>query len=688
MRLIMLVLAVLLPVGAALAAETTPEVSTDDFFGNTLAVFDLLTTASARAALQLAGLVDDFGRFPSEVALFFERLDASGFSTLGLLWRAAFYLGLGVFAELLFRTILNRISFSRNRDGSIRLGHRLGWLGANLVGLLIFAVLGGWPLLMSTQSDPVAQTVVVTYLTAILGVRLFTIGTRQVLAPFKPEMRLVMLSDADARRLYWHALLIAAWAIFFVVTATLFQSGGMERNAILIFVLITRTLVALAVILACFANRRAIAGFFRKGADGRDRGRGWSSFAGIWHLLVSFYVVVSWFAASILLLLGRMEANRLAVLSFFALMALTAACLALDDWAARVDSRAPEREKHPDMPSFAQFFARLGRASATVITLLVLLRLWSGPWSGFVTGRAGTIVPALTQLCVTLFIAYVLWQLVAIGSERMLQRSASQSGETDAVRQTRVATLLPLIRNITLVAIAIIAGMIGLSAIGVDVLPLFAGAGVLGLAIGMGSQTLVRDVISGVFFLLDDAFRVGDFVDTGVAIGTIERAGIRSLGIRHTEGALHTVPFGEIKTISNHSRDWAIFKMDFRVPFETDTDSLRKKFKVLGQQLSEDPVHGHLFVEPLKSAGVVRMDESAMIVRAKFKCRPGEQFQLRRVVYEAVRRMFREEGIDVAVREVRVRATNAIESNSTNAGASAEVLAEAIQAQTNPSDAP
>lgn len=666
--------------GIVIAGQTpnAPDpVSSGVFFGNTQATFDAVLDASSRAGHNLGVLMASVSDFPAEVSRFFARLSETGFSAVALFFRALFYLGLGVLAEQAYRAVLAQIRTMPDPEHPVTISQRTGWFGANLIGLGIFALVGGWPLLMATQTDPIAQTVVITYLSAILAVRLFAIATRMVLSPFRAEMRIAHLADADARKLYFYALGVAILAAFFFVTASLFHSGGMAQTSVLLFVLATRSLVSLAIILTFFANRTSIARLICTGPDGRTRGRGWSSVSGVWHLMATIYVALSWFVATVLLLLGRAEANELAMLSFVALMGLLTAALLLDDWAARVDQRNHDPDQ-PNMPSFAQFFARMGRAGATIATLLLLLRIWSAPWGGLnVAGRVSNgLVPAMTQLCVTFFIAYVLWQLVLIGSERVLYRASPLNGESETARQTRIATLLPLVRNAMLIGIAIIGVMIGLSAIGVDVLPLFAGAGVIGLAIGLGSQTLVKDVVSGIFFLLDDAFRVGDYVDTGAAMGTIERAGIRSLQIRHHLGALHTVPFGEIKTIANHSRDWVIFKMDFRVPFDTDTAALRKKFKALGQRLLQDETYGHLFVEPLKSSGVVMMDDSAMVVRASFKSRPGEQFQLRRIVYEAVRRMFKEEGIDVAVREVRVRSSD----GSQLSGAGAQLAMEAADA--------
>ena len=662
----------------ALAEDVAELVSADAFFGSTAAVFDVVMASSARAALNLKALVAAVPQFPAEFVGFFGRLSDAGFNAIALALQSIFWLGLGALAEQAYRIVLRQIRPEPTSGHPITLGQRFGWFGANLIGLGMFAIVGGWPLLMATQTDLIAQTVVMTYLTAILAVRLFAIGVRFFLSPFRAEMRLANLKDDEARQLYFHALLIGGLAALSFVSASLFHSGGMSATAVLFFVLVTRSIVACLIVLAFFSNRQSIARLIRTGPDGYERGRGWASFSRVWHLLATIYVSMSWFVATVLLLLGRAEANELAVLNFLLIMGLLTVSLLLDDWATRVDLRNYDPDQ-PNMPSFAQFFARMGRAIAMIATLLLMIRIWSGPWSSLGIKAQGSegIASAITQMMVTFFVAYVLWQMVLIGSERVLCRTAPPEGQGETARQTRISTLLPLVRNIMLVGIAIIAVMIGLSAIGLDILPLFAGAGVIGLAIGLGSQTLVKDIVSGVFFLLDDAFRVGDYVDTGVAMGTIERAGIRSLQIRHHLGALHTVPFGEIKTIANHSRDWVIFKMDFRVPFDTDTNALRKKFKALGQKLLLDETFGALFVEPLKSSGVVMMDDSAMIMRASFKSRPGEQFMLRRVVYEAVRNMFKEEGVDVAVREVRVRSND----GGLIGGAGTQAAADAALAQ-------
>jgi small-conductance mechanosensitive channel len=175
------------------------------------------------------------------------------------------------------------------------------------------------------------------------------------------------------------------------------------------------------------------------------------------------------------------------------------------------------------------------------------------------------------------------------------------------------------------------------------------------LAVGFGAQTLVKDVISGAFFLMDDAFRIGEYIDIGSAQGTVEKISVRSMQLRHQDGPLNTVPFGSIDRVNNFSRDWAIMKIPLRVTYNTDADHVRKLVRKLGEQLLNDPEFGRQFLEPLKSQGIVAMEDSAMIIRVKFKTKPGDQSEIRKVVYSRIQELFRREGIEFAQKEVRVR---------------------------------
>jgi small-conductance mechanosensitive channel len=199
--------------------------------------------------------------------------------------------------------------------------------------------------------------------------------------------------------------------------------------------------------------------------------------------------------------------------------------------------------------------------------------------------------------------------------------------------------------------------MIALSAVGLDIGPLLAGAGVVGIALGFGAQTLVRDVVSGIFFLLDDAFRVGEYVEAGALKGTVEAISIRSLRLRHHRGAVHTVPYGELKSLTNHSRDWVIVKLEFLVTYDTDVDAVRKLIKSIGQEMLEDPELGPNLIETLKSQGINQLADHGLLVRAKFTAKPGEQFVIKRDALQRIKRSFDAAGIKFAYPTVTIHST-------------------------------
>ncbi len=219
---------------------------------------------------------------------------------------------------------------------------------------------------------------------------------------------------------------------------------------------------------------------------------------------------------------------------------------------------------------------------------------------------------------------------------------------------SRTGTLLILLRKFTYSLLIILAVMFILSAFGLDIGPLIAGAGIIGLAISFGAQSLVTDIFAGIFFLVDDAFRVGDYIDIGTAKGTVDHISLRSVRLRHHLGMVQTIPFGKIDTVTNYSRDYIISKLDLRVKYDTDVDTVRKLVKSIYQEISVDEIYGPKLTGKLKSQGIRQMDDSAMIVRIKFTTQPGEQFMMRREIYRKIQEKFAASNIEFAHRNVTV----------------------------------
>jgi len=237
---------------------------------------------------------------------------------------------------------------------------------------------------------------------------------------------------------------------------------------------------------------------------------------------------------------------------------------------------------------------RVLRLGLVVIAFLSLAGAWRIDLWGIASDSLGAgAASAALQILVMLFIAYNVWQVVSIWVDRQIagedRRRAAEMGveDTDIEEQggtghSRLRTLLPILKRAAHIVLGVLVVLIALSALGVDTGPLLSGAGVVGLAVGFGSQALVRDVVSGFFFLIEDAFRLGEYLDVGDAKGTVENISMRSMKLRHHRGALNTVPFGAVDIIKNYSRDWATMKFRVRVPFDTDPNMVRKLLNETG----------------------------------------------------------------------------------------------------------
>ena len=218
--------------------------------------------------------------------------------------------------------------------------------------------------------------------------------------------------------------------------------------------------------------------------------------------------------------------------------------------------------------------------------------------------RVERIVEGLLHGIIVVLVADLVWQLSKAAIEYRLKVVGSGSSADEIARNGRLRTLLPIFRHAIAVFIGVVAVLTILSGLGVQIMPLIAGAGIFGVAIGFGSQTLVKDVLSGVFYMLDDAFRVGEYIQSGSYKGTVESFSLRSVRLRHHRGPVFTVPFGDLGAVQNMSRDWVMEKIVMTVTYNSDVELARKLIKKIGQELAEDPEFKASTIQPLKMQGV------------------------------------------------------------------------------------
>jgi small-conductance mechanosensitive channel len=340
---------------------------------------------------------------------------------------------------------------------------------------------------------------------------------------------------------------------------------------------------------------------------------------------------------------------------------------------------------------FERSYIRIGRVIVFALVILAIARIWQLNLTNLATAGVGAqLAGRLIEAMMVFAVGYLVYEVVSLWINRKLAAemtntgydpdNADFGGDGGGSGGSRLSTVLPLILAVSRGAIITVFALLALSSLGVDTTPLLAGAGIIGLAIGFGAQKLVTDVVSGIFFLVDDAFRTGEYVEVDGTMGTVEKISIRSMQLRHHRGPVHTIPYGEIPKLTNYSRDWVIMKLKFTVPFDTDPNQVKKNFKKIGAEMLEDPLFQDDFLQPFKSQGVFQIDDVGMVMRGKFMAKPGKQFTLRKEIYNKVKKAFEENGIDFARREVRVAIPGLDEAKELDDADRAAISAAASQA--------
>jgi small-conductance mechanosensitive channel len=313
----------------------------------------------------------------------------------------------------------------------------------------------------------------------------------------------------------------------------------------------------------------------------------------------------------------------------------------------------------PNSPSLLAVGLERGARATMIIAAAILLSYVWGidliELSGRDTLSTRLLRGALSAIVIVL-IADFAWHLIRAAIDRKLTQTLDPADpdSEQARRQSRLRTLLPILRNVLFIVLIVMAGLMTLSAMGIEIGPLIAGAGVVGVAIGFGAQTLVKDIISGMFYLLDDAFRIGEYIQSGSYRGTVESFSLRSIKLRHHRGPLYTVPFGSLGAVQNMSRDWVIDKLTVSVTYDTDLAAVKKIIKRVGAELAADAEFAPQIIETLKMQGVEEFGEFAVQIRMKMMTKPGEQFVIRRRAYALIKSAFENNGIKFAFPTVHV----------------------------------
>jgi len=628
-------------------------------------------------------------------SLFFDHLGPNGLiKLLGSLLAA---IAAGLIIEFMVRKLTmtwrSTIIESTGSDHSLKetLGHLTRRFILDMSGLIAFILVSQYVLKMLI--DPNAHFITHHLLWNVVIIpRLFSVVLKFALAPNRPDLRLIHTSDSAAR--FLHRQLVSV-ALVIGVTLSVMDlrsvpgAETIESRIGFIFNLSIHLYFAFIAWQSRFALIDIING---KDDDATPIER---SVAKLYPYYAIVIVICSWILVEVLVARGQLRLVSAGVQYSTMFILLLAPVL---------DTVVRGLVKHLSPPvssngaiavqayeSTKRSYIRIGRLLVMLFVILWLTVIWGVDLVNLNATDIGTIkTQRFVGVIVTLSVGYLLWEIVTLWLNRklMLEKGvevepALPGGDGGGVGGTRLSTVLPLIMWFAQTIIVVMTILLVLGEVGIDTTPLLAGAGIVGLAIGFGAQKLVTDIVSGLFFLIDDAFRAGEYVNIEGTVGTVERISLRAMQLRHHRGPVHTIPYGEIPKITNYSRDWTIMKLTFTVPFETDLIKVKKIFKKIGNELMEIPEFADDFLSPFKSQGVIQVDDVGIVIRGKFMVKPGKQFMIRKEIFNRVQREFEANGIQFARKEVRVKldnpdanASNLSEADKSTIGAAAS---EAVQ---------
>lgn len=488
-----------------------------------------------------------------------------------------------------------------SRREALRLALRRLVLLVSGVLLFTFAAIGAsaafsWP--------SGVQELVIAAALLLLVLRLAWILISALLAPGRPRLRLVPVADERAG---W--LAAAAMAVVCVLALGSFVPNVMERiggaaHAAGALRLLTATAAALLLVIAAFV-------FF-----GRSRGPRFPRSFVLVLLVIMVYGIWlmygrAWLAAVVAIVIALQIGLRELVFFFWQ-----------DDREGVVPSIVLSAAR------FVVVLLGIGAGALVVDAPFLALAAAESPMLRFVLRLIGVATLAL--------LTHVVWITVRSAIDQRLSRIRPPGPQHEPDEHSRLLTLLPLLRVTAAVLLIVMLVLSSLWALGIEITPVLAGAGVIGLAIGFGAQALVRDVISGIFYLAEDAFRIGEYIEAGAnAKGTVERITLRTVALRHHNGPLHFVPYGSLGTVRNTSRDWVVFKFNLPLPLDIDSEKVRKLIKKVGEEMLQDPEIGPLLMETLKGK-LYRVDPGVKIFRCKFRTAPGRQFDVRAHAYRRI----------------------------------------------------
>ncbi|HKX08353.1 MAG TPA: mechanosensitive ion channel domain-containing protein [Stellaceae bacterium] len=582
---------------------------------------------------------------------------------LEVLWHLGAVFALAVLAEFLVRAVLARpraaLANRSSASGPVRLVLTVLRVVMELVPLAAFAAVAYFvlPLLQPRIGTRLVAEVIIR--ASVLARALLAVA-RALLISASPLVGLLGAEEETRNYLYIWTRRFVGWAVYGYAVAEAAWWLGVPGGIYTTLLKSAGLVLAVLAIIFVLQNRQPLAGFIggKPAAPDQASRSGWRllrhRLADTWHVLAVVYIAGIYAVYALQIQGGFAFLLRATLLSIVLVLGAGILVRIVSSLAQRGFAIHPDLQtRFPTLETRAnRYLPVLSAVASTVIYLfagLALLQAWGADILGwFASGVGRAIAGSAVSIGVVIALAIVIWELFSSAIERYLTTLGEEGASFQ--RSARARTLLPLLRTAMMVLIVAIVALVVLSQIGVNIAPLLAGAGIVGIAIGFGAQALVKDVITGLFILIEDTLAVGDVVDVGNGhSGVVEGISIRCLKLRDGAGTVHTVPFSDVTAVKNLTRDYAFYVVDIGVAYGEDTDRVVAELKRVADGLKADPAFGPFILAPLEVIGLDRFDPSGAIVQVRLKTLPSRQWSVGREFNRRFKKAFDAAGIEMPV---------------------------------------
>ncbi len=567
-----------------------------------------------------------------------------------IIWKVILSIAVGFAVEWGMRMLLarpRRVLETKEIDGLwVQITALLARTALDVVPIIGF-VAGSYAVLWLADPGIVARDVIIALIVANVAVRLIMAVARMILAPVAGSLRLLPIRDVDANYLFIWVRRLTDVSVYGYALVRVSQLLGLPDEGAETFLKIVGLFVSLLLIVFILQNRLLVAGWLRGSTEATSstqlfRGR----VADIWHVPALIYVIAMYAVWALSVEDGFSKLLQSTILTIVIFIAARLILSAINRASHRIFSLRPEvKQRYPGLEVRANRYQPIVEKATSIVIGVVatftILEAWGlDAFDWLRTPFGQRVTGSLITIALLLVIAIAIWEMTSAIVERSLSR-----GEGEVSARTR--TLLPLLRTAMLVVLITIVVMVTLSELGLNIGPLLAGAGVIGLAIGFGAQTLVKDIITGLFILIEDHISVGDVVKVGTHAGTVEKLTLRTIQLRDVGGTVHVVPFSAVTTLENMTKDFSRYVFNVGVAYREDTDHVIDVLRELGEELLQDDQYKPFILEPLEILGVDSFGDNAVNIKARITTVPVKQWSIGREFNRRMKKRFDELGIEI-----------------------------------------